>query len=337
MFEWFPISLIFAFQAMSSIPRSERGLNHLRTGFSLALGMGLLLGTMIATPNKSSALMTQFGLGLFALFIINFRASWLIQKTFGTSVKQLQTSQQRFIDYLRLHLRKIAPHFKIDVDPRGTFGPAVLIGKTVVFSEKTIHRLHEAELKAVLFHEVAHDHLKHLLKRPLLLFQSFSWTVVIWMIPMSVLIVFCSDTPQFQTLIFFGSLLGSILIQTAIYSRLIKNQELEADQWAIEQGAHPLALLRALKMLTPKNQHFDRPILCLWDTHPSYHERFESIVFSLSDRQELPIQWLSVLDDMENEDGNSYENQRMDSLWSRLNTLYGLTDSRSRNSGFKAA
>ncbi len=157
---------------------------------------------------------------------------------------------------------------------KGVFKPAVFVFEGVTRPNREGKELfNEAELKAMILHEVSHANLNHLKKRliqtcirlPLALLTG----AAIWVLAAKYIPSGAAEIVQFIVSV------AVVLEPFASVNRLIRRQEIEADLHAvIEFGADPSAMISALERLDVLN---GRNPSIAHGAHPSTAERIAEL------------------------------------------------------------
>ncbi|NDG86041.1 MAG: hypothetical protein EBX52_13510, partial [Proteobacteria bacterium] len=154
----------------------------------------------------------------------------------------------------------------------GTGFGAGPFGRTLFVTLGLFKALDREEFRAVMLHEAAHLKLNHATKR------------VLSAVFMTVIAAFWVALPA--TFLFHGhfaaialSVIGTVILQALLMSRVIAKQEHEADLAAVAMGASSDALVAALEKVSSGTNEIEHPFLRVLNGHlyPSVRSRIASI------------------------------------------------------------
>jgi Zn-dependent protease with chaperone function len=159
------------------------------------------------------------------------------------------------------------------------FGP---FKRSLFLTQNLFETLEEDELKAVICHEASHFQMHHIAKR------GFSALFVIVMALLCVglpigLIAVTIQSKEWITTLTILNLIGNLIFQYTFIFRVIRKHEFEADLNAVNLGANPQALIRALEKISEFNgsSQVREDILTrmvMGNAHPTLEERKEALV-----------------------------------------------------------
>jgi STE24 endopeptidase len=170
--------------------------------------------------------------------------------------------RQKILGYAAQEHFRIQGIFTMDGSKRSSKLNAFFTGlgkfRKIVFYDTLLDKLNEAEIIAVLAHEMGHCKLNHLVK---ILFASIIQTGFMFYF-LSIFLsnsslaeaFFMTENSIYSSLIFFGFLYAPInLVVSMLFNLFSRRHEFEADRYAAKTTGNPEGLINALKKLSKEN------------------------------------------------------------------------------------
>ena len=158
------------------------------------------------------------------------------------------------------------------------FGP---IKRSLFLTQNLFETLEEDELKAVICHEASHFQMHHIAKRGFSALFIIVMALVFVGLPIGLVAVTIQSKDWITALTVVNLVLNLIFQYTFIF-RVIRKHEFEADLNAVNLGANPQALIRALEKITEFNGagHAEDALtrMVMGNAHPSVEERKEALL-----------------------------------------------------------
>lgn len=229
------------------------------------------------------------GVVLFSIFI-QFLAPVVIMPLFNTfSPLKNDLLKERIMNYARKERFQVKGIFTMDGSKRSSKLNAFFTGfgrfRKIVFFDTLMEKLTEAELLAVLAHEMGHCKLKHIWK---MMIASIVQTGIMFFLLSLILnnsdlfeVFGMAHLSVYASLVFFGFLYSPLnLFTSVLFNRISRSYEFEADSFAASTTAAPEHLISGLKILSRENLANLTPhplYVFLHHSHPPILERIKAL------------------------------------------------------------
>ena len=269
--------------------------------FTLDIIKGCLLAVALGAPLLALILWFfinsgEYGwlycwLGVVAFSImIQFLAPVLILPLFNKfSPLEDGSLQEKILDYAQRERFKLQGIFTMDGSKRSSKLNAFFTGfgkfRKIVFYDTLLEKLNDAEIVAVLAHEMGHFKLKHIFK--MLIASIIQTGLMFYFLSLFLGNSQLSDafsmaeTSIYSSLVFFGFLYSPISLLISIFFNYIsRKNEFEADNYAARSTVSPNSLITSLKKLCQANLSNLTPhpaMVFIHYSHPPVLSRIEKL------------------------------------------------------------
>ena len=269
--------------------------------FTLDIIKGCLLAVVLGAPllalilwffinsGEYGWLYCWFGVVVFSI-ILQFLAPILIMPLFNKfSALEDGSLRDKILAYAQQEHFRLQGIFTMDGSKRSSKLNAFFTGfgkfRKIVFYDTLLEKLNEAEIVAVLAHEMGHFKLRHIFK---MLIASIIQTGLMFYL-LSLFIgntqlseaFSMAETSIYSSLVFFGFLYSPISLVISIFFNYIsRKNEFEADNYAARTTVSPDFLIQSLKKLCQANLSNLTPhpaMVFLHYSHPPVLSRIEQL------------------------------------------------------------
>lgn len=269
--------------------------------FILDIAKGALLAIVLGAPLLSLILWffinsgeygwlyCWFGVVLFSI-ILQFLAPVVIMPLFNkfTPLEDGSLRDQIF-KYAKQESFKLQGIFTMDGSKRSSKLNAFFTGfgkfRKIVFYDTLLDKLNEAEIVAVLAHEMGHFKLNHIMQ--MLIASIIQTGLMFYLLSFFLSNTLLSEafsmteTSIYSSLVFFGFLYSPInLLISLLFNSLSRRNEFEADNYAARTTVSPEMLIQALKKLSQANLSNLTPhpaMVFVHYSHPTVLSRIEQL------------------------------------------------------------
>ncbi|MCP4340506.1 MAG: M48 family metallopeptidase [Desulfobulbaceae bacterium] len=269
--------------------------------FTLDIIKGSLLAVVLGAPllalilwffinsGEYGWLYCWFGVVAFSI-ILQFLAPVLIMPLFNKfSPLEDGSLREKILDYAQQEQFRLQGIFTMDGSKRSTKLNAFFTGfgkfRKIVFYDTLLEKLNDAEIVAVLAHEMGHFKLRHIFKMLIasiiqtgLMFYFLSLFLGNTQLSEAFSMV---ETSIYSSLVFFGFLYSPINLLISIFFNFIsRKNEFEADNYAARTTVSPDLLIQSLKKLCQANLSNLTPhpaMVFIHYSHPPVLSRIEQL------------------------------------------------------------